>query len=112
GFGLITVIGIVAGTTSALLPLLVSHLHGSAATIATIFAASYLLGCVLNLFIGQLADRVGRLAPTALGFVIATLVLPTLPLWSSIVTLAVATVIATSVASSLWTPITAMVSDA
>jgi MFS family permease len=111
GIGLLAGVGIVTGTVATLLPLLVSRRQGSAAVIAGILAASYLLGSVLNLGIGRFADRFGRLVPTMAGFALAAAILPTLPFWGGVVGLAGAAVMATGCVSSLWTPTAAMVSD-
>ena len=111
GTGLLTGIGIVAGTVATLLPLLVSHLLGSAVVIAAILALSYLLGSILQVMMGRAADRFGRLIPTLFGLVVAMVCLPTLPLWPGVTMLAATAVIAISFISSLWTPTAAMVSD-
>jgi MFS family permease len=111
GIALLGAVGIVTGTIAALMPLLVSRQQGSAAVIAIILAASYLIGSLLNVTRGRFADRIGRVAPTLLGFAVATVILPSLPFWTSVISLAVATIVATSFVTSLWTPITAMVSD-
>lgn len=111
GTALLAAIGIVTGTIATLMPLLVSRRQGSAALIAAILAASYLLGSLLNVVAGRIADRVGRLAPTLFGFLAATALLPTLPSWTGIGVLAVVAVIATACIASLWTPTAAMVTD-
>src|SRR6202521_2777923 len=64
GNGLLFVIGIVGGTMSSLMPLVVAQRRGSAEVIAAIFAASYLLAAFLNIFLGRLSDRFGRVIPT------------------------------------------------
>ncbi len=110
GTALLVAIGVVNGTVAALLPLLVSHRQGSAAVIAAILAVSYSLGALLNVVMGRLSDRFGKLSPTLAGFVVATVILPTLPFLNEL-SLAVAAVIAIACVSSLWTPTAAMVSD-
>jgi len=111
GIALLGGVGIVTGTVAALMPLLVSRQQGSPAVIAIILAASYLIGSLLNVTMGRFADRIGRVGPTLFGFAVATFVLPTLPFWTELIALSVATVVATSFVTSLWTPITAIVSD-
>src|SRR5262249_28340354 len=111
GNGLLAVIGVINGTLASLAPLLVARRHGSAAVIAAIFISSYLLASFWNIVFGRVADRAGRLVPLTAGFAVAAGVLPVLPLMTSVVPLAVATVIAGSVASGMWTPTAAMVTD-
>jgi MFS family permease len=60
-------------------PLVVVRLHGTAVTIAWILAASYLLATLLNVAVGRISDRIGRLAPTLVGLVVAAVMLPTFP---------------------------------
>jgi len=114
GFGniLIGVIGVINGTLASLVPLLVSRRQGTAAAIAAIFVASYLLASLWNILSGRVADRVGRLIPIAVGFAVAAAILPLLPSVGSLFPLGVATVLAGSAASGLWTPTAAMVADA
>jgi len=111
GLTLLAGIGIVTGSVAALMPLLVSRLQGSAAVIAAILAVSYLVGSVLQVAMGRLSDRFGRLLPTLCGFAIAAVCLPTLPFWVGVLELSVAGVVAIAFVSSLWTPTAAMVSD-
>jgi MFS family permease len=111
GNGLLAVIGIVGGTVSSLLPLLVAHRHGGPEVIAAILATGYLLAAFLNMFVGRLSDRIGRGAPTLVGLAIATLLLPSVPIVNSLLVLALVSVIAQAAVSALWTPTAAMVSD-
>jgi predicted MFS family arabinose efflux permease len=111
GNGLLAVIGVVNGTVATLVPLLVVRRHGSAAVIAIILASSYLLGAAVNVVFGRLSDRVGRLAPTVAGMLLAAAILPTLPLIGPLAVLAAATVIIGASLSGLWTPTAAMVTD-
>jgi DHA1 family multidrug resistance protein-like MFS transporter len=111
GNGLLFVIGIVGGTMSSLMPLLVTHRKGSAEVIAAIFAVSYLLAAVLNIYLGRLSDRFGRMIPTLTGFVISAALFPLLPHLDALIPLAVVTIFAASALSALWTPTAAMVSD-
>jgi MFS family permease len=111
GNSLLFVIGIVGGTVSSLLPLLVANRHGGAATIAAILAVGYLLAAVLNVFLGRVSDRFGRQMPTMIGMLVAAALLPTLPFLASLIGLAIVAVIAQSAISALWTPTAAMVSD-
>jgi len=104
-------IGIVSGSAATLLPLLVVRVHGTAAVIAAIMAISYLIGSVLQVTMGRVADRFGRLLPTLCGFAVAAACLPSLPFWTSVAALAVTAMVAIAFLSSLWTPTAAMVSD-
>ena len=108
---LVAVIGVITGTLASLAPLLVARLGGQAAVIAAIFVSSYLVASFWNVFTGRIADRIGRLGPLTVGFALAAIVLPVLPLLAALIPLAVATVIAGSSASGLWTPTAAMVAD-
>ncbi|TMC98776.1 MAG: MFS transporter [Chloroflexi bacterium] len=112
GNGVLSVVGIVGGTAWSLLPLLIARLQGSAATIAWILAVSYLVAALVNVFVGRLSDRFGRLAPTVVGLVIAALLLPGLPLFTTLAPLVIASIVASAVVSGLWTPTAAMITDA
>ena len=112
GNGVLCVVGIVGGTAWSLMPLLVARLQGSAATIAWILAASYLIAALLSVGVGRISDRFGRLAPTVVGLVIAGALLPLLPLFASLPPLVIASIIASAVISGLWTPTAAMITDA
>ena len=112
GNGVLFVVGIVGGTAWSLLPLLVVRLQGSAATIAWILAVSYLVAALLSAAAGRLSDRIGRLAPTVVGLVIAAVLLPVLPLFTALAPLVIASIVASAVISSLWTPTAAMITDA
>jgi len=96
----------------SLLPLLVARLQGSAATIAWILAVSYLVAALLSAAAGRLSDRVGRLAPTVVGLVIAAVLLPVFPLFTALAPLVIVSIVASAVISSLWTPTAAMITDA
>ena len=111
GNTLLFVIGIVGGTVWSLMPLLVTHRRGGAAVIAGILALGYLLAAFLNVFLGRVSDRFGRLLPSLVGMAIAAALLPLLPLFDSLIPLAIVTVLAQSTVSALWTPTAAMVSD-
>ena len=111
GNTLLFVIGIVGGTVWSLMPLLVAHRRGGAAVIAGILALGYLLAAFLNVFLGRVSDRFGRLLPSLVGMAIAAALLPLLPLFDSLIPLAIVTVLAQSTVSALWTPTAAMVSD-
>ena len=108
---LIGVIGVINGTLASLAPLLIARRLGSAATIAAVFVASYLLASLWNVVLGRVADRIGRIVPVTLGFALAATILPFLPSLSSLVLLGVATVVVGSSASGLWTPTAAIVAD-
>ncbi|TMD90052.1 MAG: MFS transporter [Chloroflexi bacterium] len=112
GNGVLFVVGIVGGTALSLLPLLVARLQGSAATIAWILAVSYLVAALLSAAAGRLSDRVGRLAPTVVGLVIAAVLLPVFPLFTALAPLVIVSIVASAVISSLWTPTAAMITDA
>ncbi len=109
--GLLVAVGVASGTIATLMPLLVTSLQGSAAMIAAILAASYLLGSVLNVGAGGVADRLGRQFPTIVGFTVAMVLLPIFPLVTSLTVLTGVAVLAIACVSSLWTPTAAMVSD-
>jgi MFS family permease len=111
GNGLLFVIGIVGGTVWSLMPLLVANRRGGAAVIAAILAVSYLVAALLNIFLGRISDRFGRVVPTFIGLAIAAALLPLLPVFVSLGPLAVVSVLAQSVVAALWTPTAAMVSD-
>lgn len=111
GNGLLLVIGIVGGTMWSLMPLLVAHRRGGAGVIAAILAVSYLLAALLNVFVGRASDRIGRLAPTLAGLVLAAVLLPFVPAIQPLLLLAIVSVGAQSVVAALWTPTAAMVSD-
>ena len=112
GTMLVGVIGVINGTLASLAPLLLSRRLGSAGTIAAVFVGSYLLASFWNAAMGRVADRVGTLTPVVAGFALGAVVLPLLPSIGSLLLLAVATVIAGSSASGLWTPTAAMVAGA
>jgi len=57
GNGLLAAIGVVNGTVASLVPLLVARRHGSAAAIAIIFAAIYVLASSWNILLADL--RIG-----------------------------------------------------
>jgi MFS family permease len=111
GNGLLLVIGVVGGTMWTLMPLLVAHRGGGAGVIAAILAVSYLLAALLNIFVGRATDRIGRLAPTLSGLVVAAVLLPFVPAIQPLLPLAIGCVAAQSVVAALWTPTAAMVSD-
>jgi MFS family permease len=112
GNGALFVIGVAGGTALSLTPLLVSHLGGTAVTIAWMVTIGYLLAALLNVFLGPLTDRVGRLAPTVVLLAIAAVLLALLPLYTSLAPLVVTYVLTGTVLSGLWTPTAAMVADA
>ena len=111
GNGLLVVVGVVNGTVATLVPLVVIRREGSAVTIAVIVATTYLLSSFLNMTIGHVSDRIGRLAPTVAGLVLSAVLIPVLPLIGTLPFLGVATVVAAASVSGLWTPTAAMVSD-
>jgi MFS family permease len=111
GIALLGVIGVVNGTMATLVPLLVTLHHGASVTIAAIFVMSYLLAAAWNVLLGRLADRIGRLIPVIVGFIVAAASLPLLPALGAPFPLAVAAVIAGSTASGLWSPTAAIVAD-
>ena len=111
GSGVLFVIGIIGGAVWSLMPLLVVRLQGSAGIIAWILASSYLLAALLNVFVGRLSDRVGRLAPTLVGLGVAAVCLPMLPLFGSLAPLVITSVFVTAVIAGLWTPTAAMITD-
>lgn len=111
GNGLLLVIGIVGGTLWSLVPLLVAHRNGGASVIAAILAVSYLLAALMNVFLGRISDRFGRLLPTLVGLAIAAAMLPVIPFLGPVSALFVVSVAAQSVISALWTPTAAMVSE-
>jgi MFS transporter, DHA1 family, multidrug resistance protein len=111
GNGLLLVIGIVGGTLWSLLPLLVAYHLGGAGVIAAILAVSYLLAALLNVFLGRVSDRFGRLLPTLIGLAIAAALLPVIPFLGPLYALFIVSVAAQSMISALWTPTAAMVSD-
>jgi MFS family permease len=111
GNGLLLVIGVVGGTMWSLMPLLVAHRSGGAGVIATILALSYLLAALFNIVVGRASDRIGRLAPTLTGLVLAAVLMPFVPAIQPLVPLAIVCIGAQSVVAALWTPTAAMVSD-
>src|SRR4029077_17356861 len=60
---------------------------------------------------GRRSDRIGRRTQTLVGLAIATVLLPSLPIFNSLSVLALVSVIAAAAVSALWTPPAAMVSD-
>jgi MFS family permease len=112
GNGVLCVIGIVGGCTWSLTPLLVARLHGSPAIIAWILSLGFLFAAGLNVVIGRASDRLGRLAPTAAGLLIAAPMIAVLPLYQSLPPLVITSVIASTFIAGLWTPTAAMISDA
>jgi predicted MFS family arabinose efflux permease len=111
GNALLAVIGVANGTIASLVPLLVVRRGGSAAVIALVLGSGYVLASCWNLILGRLADRIGRQIPVIGGFVLAAILMPVLP-WISVLSwLSLATVLASSTASGLWTPSAAMVTD-
>ncbi|MEA2644633.1 MAG: hypothetical protein QOG08_1659 [Chloroflexota bacterium] len=111
GNGLLLVIGVVGGTLWSLVPLLVAHRQGGAGVIAAILAVSYLLASLMNVFLGRVSDRFGRLLPTLVGLTVAAVLLPAIPFLGPLYALFIVSVAAQSMISALWTPTAAMVSD-
>jgi MFS family permease len=111
GNGLLLVIGVVGGTMWSLVPLLVTHRRGGAGVIAAILAVSYLLAALMNVYLGRISDRVGRLLPTLIGLVIAAAMLPVIPFLGPLIALFIFSVATTSMVAALWTPTAAMVAD-
>jgi MFS family permease len=111
GNGLLLVIGIVGGTLWSLVPLLVVHRAGGAGVIAAILAVSYTLAALMNVYIGRISDRVGRLLPTLVGLTVAAVLLPIIPFLVSLYVLFIVCVASQSMISALWTPTAAMVTD-
>jgi MFS family permease len=111
GNGSLLVIGVVGGTMWSLVPLLVAHRGGGAGVIAAILAVSYLLAAVLNVYLGRVSDRIGRLLPTLIGLAIAAALLPVIPFLGALTPLVIVSVATTSMVAALWTPTAAMVSD-
>jgi MFS family permease len=111
GNGILAAIGVVGGTVWSLTPLLVVRLNGGPAIIAWILAGGYLLGALLNVFMGRLTDRFGRLWPTVIALVVAAPMLPLLPLFNQLAPLVITSVVMGAVVSGLWTPTAAMVTD-
>jgi MFS family permease len=111
GNGLLLVIGVVGGTLWSLVPLLVAHRNGGAGVIAAILGVSYLLAAMLNVYLGRISDRFGRLLPTLVGLAIAAALLPVIPFLGPLNALFIVSVAAQSMISALWTPTAAMVSD-
>jgi MFS family permease len=111
GNGLLLVIGVVGGTLWSLVPLLVVHRAGGAAVIAAILAVSYTLAALMNVYIGRISDRFGRLLPTLVGLTVAAVLLPVIPFIASLYLLFIVCVAAQSMISALWTPTAAMVTD-
>ena len=111
GNGLLLVIGIVGGTMWSLMPLLVAHRRGSAGVIAAILAVSYLLAALMNVFLGRVSDRFGRLLPTLIGLAVAAAMLPVIPFLGQLSALFIVSVATTSIVAAMWTPTAAMVSD-
>jgi MFS family permease len=105
------VVGVAGGTALSLTPLLVAHLGGTAVTIAWMVAVGYLLAAIVNVGLGPLTDRVGRLVPTVCLLAAAAVLMPLLPLYGSLAPLLVTSVATGTVLSSLWTPTAAMVAD-
>jgi len=111
GNALLLVVGVVNGTIASLVPLLVTRRQGGSATIAIMFAATYLVSAAINASAGRLSDRFGRITPTLVGLGLSGLIIPFLPQIGPLALLAIATVVASSLVSGLWTPTAAMVSD-
>ena len=105
------VIGVMGGTTWSLTPLLIARLGGGAITIAAMVASGYVLAAVLNVVVGPLTDRVGRLRPTVSMLVFAGLLLPWMPDYTALAPLLATSVLASATLSGLWTPTAAMVAD-
>jgi MFS family permease len=112
GNGVLCVIGIVGGCTWSLTPLLVSRLHGGPAVIAWILSLGFLFAAGLNVVVGRASDRLGRLAPTVAGLLVAAPLIALLPLYQSLAALVVTSVIASTFIAGLWTPTAAMIADA
>ncbi|HEY8815842.1 MAG TPA: MFS transporter [Candidatus Dormibacteraeota bacterium] len=111
GNGLLLVIGVVGGTLWSLVPLLVVHRGGGAGVIAVILAVSYTLAALMNVYMGGISDRFGRLLPTLAGLAASAVLLPVVPLVTPLYLLFIVCVAAQSTISALWTPTAAMVSD-
>ena len=105
------VVGVAGGTSATLTPLLISRLGGGAAVIAAMVAVGYLLAALLNLAVGPLTDRVGRLGPTLTLLLVAAALVPWLPQYTSLAPLLITGVLAGATLSGLWTPTAAMVAD-
>jgi MFS family permease len=111
GNGLLLVIGVVGGTLWSLVPLLVIHRNGGAGLIAAILAVSYTVAALMNVFLGRISDRFGRLLPALVGLAISAALLPVIPFLGPLYALFIVSVGAQSTVSALWTPTAAMVTD-
>ena len=111
GSGLFVVIGMVGGIIGTLIPLVVLQRHGTATLIAAMLTVSYLLAALLNVVLGRVTDRTGRLWPAITGMVLLALLLPLLPVIGFLYPLVGAAVVAISIDSALSTPAATMVSD-
>jgi len=105
------VIGVMGGTTWSLTPLLIARLGGGAVIIAAMVATGYVLAAGLNVIVGPLTDRVGRLGPTVAMLLFAGLLLPWMPAYGALAPLLATSVLASATLSGLWTPTAAMVAD-
>jgi DHA1 family chloramphenicol resistance protein-like MFS transporter len=112
GNGVLCVIGVVGGCTWSLTPLLVNRLQGGSAVIAWILSLGFLFAAALNVAVGRVSDRLGRLAPTVAGLLVATPLIGVLPLYQSLPLLVGTSVIASTCLAGLWTPTAAMIADA
>jgi DHA1 family bicyclomycin/chloramphenicol resistance-like MFS transporter len=111
GNGILFVIGIIGGAIWSLVPLLVTRLGGGPAIIAWILALGYLLAAGLNVVMGRLTDRFGRLIPTVASLVISAVLLPFVPLITVLAVLVIVSVAVSTVVAGMWTPTAAMVTD-
>ncbi len=112
GNGVLCVIGVVGGCTWSLTPLLVTRLQGGPAVIAWILSLGFLFAAGLNVVVGRASDRLGRLAPTVIGLLIAAPLIALIPFYQSLAPLVVTSVIASTFIAGLWTPTAAMIADA
>jgi predicted MFS family arabinose efflux permease len=112
GLWLVTVVGLMFGTVSVLAPLRLDALGAGATAIALAFVAAAGLEAVVNLGVGRIADRRGRLAPTLAGLAGAAVVMALFPWPQQAWLLGAVVVISSPAIGTLWTPSMAWVADA
>jgi predicted MFS family arabinose efflux permease len=81
------------GVVYTLIPLRLSHFGGSSVVIGAIFLVGSGVRTLIAPQIGALSDRRGALAPTAVGLVLAAVVMAAVPIPQSVAALAVVSVI-------------------
>ena len=109
---LIALTGLLLGMLAVLAPLRLDELGLSVLAIGVVLAFGGVLQTVVNPFVGRLADRRGRKAPLRAGLALSAATSALLVFDGRMWLYATAVVFASVAYATLWTPATALLSDA